>query len=101
MDGVEVSWTPPARQMISPVDEVKATNDAIRSGLQTYPGALRELGFDPESHMKEIQKSNEMLDKMGIVLDSDPRKTGNQQLQSPDSLAQLNDESKNKTTEGV
>ncbi len=85
--GVSVSWTPPARAMISPVDEVSATTSAIRAGLQTLPQAIRELGFDPDTHLAEVAKSNEMLDKLGLIFDSDPRRTGNQQLQSPESLA--------------
>jgi lambda family phage portal protein len=77
-----VSWTPPARQMISPVDEVSSTTSAIRAGLQTLPGAIRELGFNPETHLKEIAASNKMIDDLGIILDSDPRRTANQQLQA-------------------
>lgn len=82
-----VEWTPPARQMIDPTSEVSATRDAIRCGFQTIPGALRELGLNPESHLLEISKTNELLDSLGLILDSDPRRISNQQLQSPDSLA--------------
>lgn len=82
-----VEWTPPARQMIDPTSEVSATRDALRSGLQTLPGALRELGLDPESHLNEISKTNALLDQLGLILDSDPRRISNQQLQSPESLA--------------
>lgn len=82
-----VEWTPPARQMIDPAAEVAATRDAIRSGFQSVPGALRELGLDPKKHLKEIAESNAMLDEFGLILDSDPRRISNQQLQSPDSLA--------------
>lgn len=78
----KVSWTPPARAMINPADEVKSTTDAIRAGLQTLPGAIRELGFNPETHLKEIAASNKMIDDLDLILDSDPRKIGNQQLQA-------------------
>lgn len=83
----KVEWTPPARQMIDPAAEVAATRDALRSGLQTLPSALRELGLDPVAHLTEISETNELLDGLGLILDSDPRRISNQQLQSPESLA--------------
>lgn len=83
--GISVEWTPPQRQMIDPSTEIASTRDAIRSGLQTLPGALRELGYDPKSHLNQISESNKLLDSLGIVLDSDPRRTGNQQLQAAES----------------
>ncbi|MDX9731070.1 MAG: phage portal protein, partial [Bdellovibrionales bacterium] len=89
-----VEWTPPARQMISPLDEINAAKNAMRSGLQSLPGALRELGLDPERHLTEISDSNALIDKLGLILDSDPRRTSNGQLQSPDSLAGLQELSK-------
>lgn len=87
--GVTVSWTPPIRQMIDPSGEITALKDAVRSGFQSYPAAIRELGYDFDTHLAEIARSNEALDKFKIVLDSDPRRTGNQQLQSPESLAAM------------
>lgn len=92
----QVEWTPPARQMIDPTSEVAATRDALRSGLQTIPGALRELGLDPENHLKEIAKTNALLDQLGLILDSDPRRISNQQLQSPESLAGIKADQKGK-----
>lgn len=66
--------TPPATEMINPTEEIKATKDAIRSGLKSLPEAQREQGYDPDDLLKEIQESNKKLDKMEIILDSDPRK---------------------------
>lgn len=81
-EGIEVSWNPPAKSMIDPQTEISAAKDALRSGLMTLPQALREFGFDPEKHLEEIASANKKLDELGIILDSDPRKTGNQQLQN-------------------
>lgn len=92
--GVKVEWQPPARQMISPDKEVRAAKEAIRSGLQTLPGALRELGYDPEAFLKEYEESNNLIDKLNLTLDSDPRKIGNGQLQSAENLKTLEDEYK-------
>lgn len=85
-EGVEVEWTPPAHVLIDPESEIKATNLAVRSGLQAFPDALRELGFDPETHMKKIAESNRLLDKYALILESDPRVTGNGQLVNSDAL---------------
>lgn len=87
--GVTVEWVPPAWPMISPSEEVSAANSAIRSGLKTLPSVLREMGIDPDKHLAEMSESNKKLDELGLILDSDPRRTANGQLQSPDSLAAL------------
>ena len=76
-----VQWIVPARQMLDPEKEVKATQAAIRAGLMSYTEALTELGYNANEKIKEIKESNDLLDANNIVLDSDPRRTGNQNLQ--------------------
>lgn len=70
-------WTPPRREMIDPVKEGKAMNDAIRSGLATLSDSLRQLGVDPDEHLKELAEDNKKLDKFNLTLDSDPRRDVN------------------------
>jgi lambda family phage portal protein len=86
---VKVSWNPPHRTMVNPREEISTMKDAIRAGLQTLPGALREQGFDPETHLKEIAESNKMITELGLILDSDPRSTANGQIQSSQNLSEL------------
>ncbi|WAP69047.1 phage portal protein [Jiella pelagia] len=74
VDGVTVQWTPPRREMINPKEEIAATVDAVRSGLQSLPEALRERGFDPDEVFREIAETNEKLDKLKLSLESDPRR---------------------------
>lgn len=70
-----VIWRPPRREMVSPKDEIYAIKNAVRSGLMSLPQAILEVsGEDPERMMQDVAKFNELLDKLGIVLDSDPRK---------------------------
>jgi lambda family phage portal protein len=69
----KVTWTPPKREMIDPVKETKAAVDAIRGGLATHSGTLRELGIDPDEHFDEYADDLERLDKRKIKLDSDAR----------------------------
>ena len=73
LSGVDPTWTPPRREMIDPSKEIAAQALAIRNGLKSLPATLREGGDDPEEVMNEIAESNKALDKLGLVLDSDPR----------------------------
>lgn len=68
-------WTAPAQPMIDPSNEGLAIMRNVRAGIQTLPEAIRERGYDPDEFLAEYAKSNEKLDELGIVLDSDPRRT--------------------------
>lgn len=70
-----VQWTAPPLPMIDPVNEGLAYQRNIRSSLMTLSEALRERGYDPSAVLSEIKTDNDLLDKLGIVSDSDPRKT--------------------------
>jgi lambda family phage portal protein len=72
---VRFEWTPPRREMIDPGKETEATKAAIRAGTLTLSEAIRREGDDPEEHFAEYAADMERLDKLGITLDSDPRKT--------------------------
>jgi lambda family phage portal protein len=70
-----INWTSPRREMISPAQEVPAVAKAIRSGLTSLSEEQRKLGFEPRALMEEIAADNQRIDDLGMVLDSDPRKT--------------------------
>lgn len=70
-----VTWTAPTQPMINPSEEGMAITRAVRSGIQTLAGALRERGIDPRQHLREVRRMNALLDEMDVVLDSDPRYT--------------------------
>lgn len=69
-----VVWTPPRREMIDPSGEYSSMVTAIRAGLSTQSETLRSLGFDPDEVFEEIAEDNKKADKLGLILDSDPRK---------------------------
>lgn len=71
--GVSIGWTAPRRELIDPAKEIKAYRDAVRSGQMSLPMVHRELGEDSDEILDEISATNKKLDKLGIVLDSDPR----------------------------
>jgi len=80
---VEHSWTPPARMMVDPARELPPIISAVRAGLMSLSEALRSRGYDPVQVLNPIKQDNDLLDSLGLVLDSDPRKTAGQgQIQS-------------------
>lgn len=68
------TWTAQPMPMTDPDREARANVIRIRSGQASLPEVLREQGIDPEEHFEEIAGTNATLDKLGIWLDSDPRR---------------------------
>ena len=72
---VKAEWVPPRREMVDPRSETETVKERLRSGLITWPNALRELGItDPAAHAQDIANANKMFDDLGLVFDCDPRK---------------------------
>lgn len=69
------TWTPPALPMIDPDAEGRALSQMVRTGAMTIDAMVRAQGYDPEEHFAEYEKGIKRLDKLGIILDCDPRKT--------------------------
>lgn len=69
------TWSPPPMPMLSPEKEGLAYQRLVRVGAMTLPQVIRERGEDPETHLAAYAASNAELDRLGIVLDSDARKT--------------------------
>lgn len=74
-DGVTVQWSAPRREMIDPTKEIAASVNAVRGGLMSLSEAHRQSGYDSDALLEEIARDNEKLDKLGLILDSDARKT--------------------------
>jgi lambda family phage portal protein len=70
---VEATWTAPPAPMIDPVNEGLAYMRNIRAGMQSLSDALRERGYNPKAVFDEMARDNKELDKLGLILDSDPR----------------------------
>jgi lambda family phage portal protein len=67
------NWTAPKREFVNPVDDANAIKAQVRSGFKTPSEAVREHGYDPETHWQEYASDLAKLDELGIVLDIDPR----------------------------
>ncbi len=70
----DLEWTPPAREMLSPKDEIPAVRDAIRAGLTSRSAEIRKRGEDPEQVDNESAEDNARADLLKLSHDSDGRK---------------------------
>ncbi|HET7500646.1 MAG TPA: phage portal protein [Kofleriaceae bacterium] len=70
-----VEWAAPPAPILEPDKEGLAYQRLVRNGVMTLPQVIRERGGDPIAQLEEAQRFNDELDKRGIVLDCDPRRT--------------------------
>jgi lambda family phage portal protein len=81
----ETQWTAPRFENVDPVKDADGVLKDIRMGRLTWFEAVAANGFDPTTQLQQIQTFNKLLDKMGIILDCDPRNiTGKGQEQPAD-----------------
>jgi len=73
--GCEAAWTAPKRDMIDPVKDISAEKDAVRAGFKSRSEVVRSFGFDPEKVTAEVHADNRKADELGLVFDTDARKT--------------------------
>lgn len=69
---VPVTWTPPRREMIDPVKETEAMNQAVRSGFNTWSNTVKELGQDPDEVMEELKTETKLFSEAGLKPESNP-----------------------------
>lgn len=84
MNGARAVHTAPKREMIDPVKETGALKTAMRIGIKTKSDAIREMGADPDTHFDELKTDNDTLDRLDLILDSDPRNVNNVGTKHPD-----------------
>ncbi len=73
---IAATWTPPRREMIDPVKEVKALTEMVRSGFSSLSEAIRQLGYDPRELLEELRDDQALLEELGLTLDSIGAKAG-------------------------
>lgn len=73
--GYPCEWMPPANEPIDPLKDLTADILAVRSGRMTQDQFVAAWGNDPQSQLEEIARINAEYDRLGLVLDTDPRKT--------------------------
>lgn len=68
-------WTPPRREMLNPMEDMKTAVMRVRNGFASWSEVILEDGRDPEVVVEAIARDSARFDELGIVLDSDPRRT--------------------------
>lgn len=68
-------WTPPRREMIDPTREIPAQINAVRGGIYSLQEVHRMNGYDSTQVLEQMAEDNKLIDKLGLILDSDARKT--------------------------
>ncbi len=70
-----VEFAPPAFELLDPGAEATAWRDLARSGFASFGQVCAAMGWDPTKQLGEIARWNSQMDQLGIILDSDPRRT--------------------------
>jgi lambda family phage portal protein len=70
----EYEWSMPRVPSLEPYRDAMAMLITMRTGQRSFQDVCAEYGRDPSVVLKEIAEFNKMVDEMGVVLDSDPRK---------------------------
>lgn len=70
----KVLWTPPAFEEVDRTKEALADLMEMRAGTLTMPEAIARKGYNPVEQVNEIAEFWKIIDALGLVFDSDPRK---------------------------
>jgi lambda family phage portal protein len=73
-DYSDVRWIAPSLEMLDSGAEVRALIQRNRAGYISRSEIIARGGWDAEAIDAEIQEDNARADKLGLVLDSDPRR---------------------------
>ena len=72
---LDVAWRAQRWPWVDPMKDVMAEKEAVRAGFKSRDSVVAELGDDPEAVDREIAEGNRRADTLGLVLDTDPRRT--------------------------
>ncbi|MBF0395766.1 MAG: phage portal protein [Desulfobacterales bacterium] len=70
-----IKWCPDGWDWVDPLKDQHAKLMAVRGGFESRAHVVAEMGHDIEIVDNEITEDLKRTDKLGLVLDSDPRKT--------------------------
>lgn len=74
---LRVKWDIDGWEWVDPEKDTKAHKDGVRSGFETRSQVNGERGRDAELVDQENARDNKRADNLGLVYDSDPRRTNN------------------------
>jgi capsid protein len=73
-DGYPAEFGPPAFEMVDPLKDAEGIRLMRRMGLMTRAQAIAEQGWDPRRQIEELAAENALADRLGLILDDDPRR---------------------------
>ena len=73
--GYPAQWAPPVFEMVDPLKDAMAVREQLRMGLLSWGQAVAQMGWEPRRQAEEIAAWNAVHDDLGLILDSDPRRT--------------------------
>lgn len=71
-----IVWRPDGWPWVDPQKDQEAAKDSVRSGFTSRSKVIAERGDDIETIDREIAEDNVRVDRLGLIYDTDPRKTG-------------------------
>jgi lambda family phage portal protein len=71
-----VRHVPPAPEMVDPGKDGAALLRLVRAGFLSPQEVAGMLGSDHATVLRDIAAANALADELGLILDSDPRRTG-------------------------
>lgn len=74
--GYPCKWSEPRFESIERDKDANADKLEVRNGTRSLFDVIAASGRDPEATLQEIADSWALVDKLGLVLDVDPRRTG-------------------------
>ncbi len=75
---VPVEWAPPKFESVNPWQDAQTDLLETRAGFTSLAQQIGKRGWDMRSVLEEHSATNELLDRLGLILDSDPRKVTRQ-----------------------
>ncbi|MBF0148357.1 MAG: phage portal protein [Magnetococcales bacterium] len=72
---IRIQWTPPRFEAVDPQKDTMGEILMIRAGLMSLAEGIARQGYDPDVVTAEFAEMNKVLDQLGLVLDTDPRKS--------------------------
>ena len=70
---ITAEWTPPRREMIDPVKEIKGMSEMVRNGFDSWQNQVRQLGLDPEVVLAQLISDLGSFDAAKLKLICDAR----------------------------
>lgn len=68
-DDHAVRWTMPRFEWVDPLKEIQAIKEELKLRGLSWREFLRERGLDPDSHLADLEASDEALNQLDLTLD--------------------------------